>query len=76
VAATAERLAQLLARRLDDRRWLVVFLDASQGVLFVIDGGKAMERAIRSVFGARALIQRCRQRHHDQGHADHHTQRS
>jgi hypothetical protein len=27
VAATAERLAELLARRLDDRRWLVVFLD-------------------------------------------------
>jgi putative transposase len=27
VAATAERLAQLLARRLDERRWLVVFLD-------------------------------------------------
>lgn len=26
-AATAERLAELLARRLDDRRWLVVFLD-------------------------------------------------
>jgi transposase-like protein len=27
IAATAERLAGLLARRLDDRRWLVVFLD-------------------------------------------------
>jgi Transposase, Mutator family len=27
VAATAERLAGLLARRLDDQRWLVVFLD-------------------------------------------------
>jgi len=27
VQATAERLAQLLARRLDERRWLVVFLD-------------------------------------------------
>jgi hypothetical protein len=27
VAATAERLAELLARRLDDRRWLVVYLD-------------------------------------------------
>jgi hypothetical protein len=27
VAATAERLSELLARRLDDRRWLVVFLD-------------------------------------------------
>ena len=98
VAATAERLAELLARRLDQERWLVVFLDgfgmgehllvgalgvtadgtkvplgvaegttenkavctrlvadladrgldATKGVLFVIDGGKA-------------LIQRCRQ---------------
>src|SRR5262245_110131 len=27
VVATAERLAALLGRRLDDRRWLVVFLD-------------------------------------------------
>jgi putative transposase len=103
VAATAERLSELLARRLDDRRWLLVFLDgfsmgehllvgalgvtqdrtkvplgvaegttenkavctrlvadlaergldASRGVLFVIDGGKALERAIRSVFGQR-----------------------
>jgi hypothetical protein len=110
VAATAERLAGLLARRLDDRRWLIVFLDgfgmgehlgvgalgvtddgtkvplgvaegttenkavctrlvadlaergldASGGVLFVVDGGKALERAIRAVFGAKALIQRCR----------------
>jgi putative transposase len=120
VAATAERLAELLARRLDDRRWLVVFLDgfgmgehllvgalgvtadgtkvplgvaegttenkavctrlvadladrgldASGGVLFVIDGGKALERAIRSVFGAKALIQRCR-RHKERNVTDH-----
>jgi putative transposase len=35
-------------------------LDPSRGLLFVIDGGKALERAIRSVFGAKALIQRCR----------------
>jgi putative transposase len=120
VAATAERLAELLARRLDDRRWLVVFLDgfgmgehllvgalgvtddgakvplgvvegttenkavctrlvadladrgldASKGVLFVIDGGKALERAIRSVFGAKALIQRCR-RHKERNVTDH-----
>ena len=111
VAATAERLAELLARRLDDRRWLVVFLDgfgmgehllvgalgvtadgtkvplgvvegttenkavctrlvadladrgldATSGILFVVDGGKALDRAIRTVFGAKALIQRCRQ---------------
>ena len=120
VAATAERLAELLARRLDDRRWLVVFLDgfgmgehllvgalgvtddgtkvplgvaegttenkavctrlvadladrgldASAGVLFVIDGGKALERAIRAVFGAKALIQRCR-RHKERNVTDH-----
>jgi putative transposase len=111
VAATAERLGELLARRLDDRRWLIVFLDgfgmgehllvgalgvtedgakvplgvaegttenaavctrlvadlaergldASRGILFVVDGGKALDKAIRSVFGAKALIQRCRQ---------------
>jgi putative transposase len=120
VAATAERLAELLARRLDQQRWLVVFLDgfgmgehllvgalgvtddgskvplgvaegttenkavctrlvadlaergldASRGVLFVIDGGKALERAIRSVFGAKALIQRCR-RHKERNVTDH-----
>jgi putative transposase len=120
VAATAERLAELLARPLDDRRWLVVFLDgfgmgehllvgalgvtddgtkvplgvvegttenkavctrlvsdlaergldASRGVLFVVDGGKALERAIRSVFGAKALIQRCRQ-HKERNVLDH-----
>jgi putative transposase len=120
VAATAERLAALLARRLEGRRWLVVFLDgfgmgehllvgalgvtddgtkvplgvaegttenkavctrlvadladrgldASRGLLFVIDGGKALERAIRAVFGAKALIQRCR-RHKERNVTDH-----
>jgi putative transposase len=120
VAATAKRLAGLLARRLDDRRWLVVFLDGfgmgehllvgalgvtddgtkvplgvaegttenkavctrlvadlaergldpCRGVLFVVDGGKALERAIRSVFGAKALIQRCR-RHKERNVTDH-----
>jgi putative transposase len=120
VAATAERLSELLDRRLDDQRWLVVFLDgfsmgehllvgalgvtadgtkvplgvvegttenkavctrlvadlaergldASRGVLFVVDGGKALERAIRSVFGAKALIQRCR-RHKERNVTDH-----
>jgi putative transposase len=120
VAATAERLAELLTRPLDDRRWLVVFLDGfgmgehllvgalgvtedgtkvplgvaegttenkavctrlvadlaergldpSRGLLFVIDGGKALERAIRSVFGAKALIQRCR-RHKERNVTDH-----
>jgi putative transposase len=120
VAATAERLAELLARPLDQERWLVVFLDgfgmgehllvgalgvteggtkiplgvaegttenkavctrlvadlaergldASRGVLFVIDGGRALERAIRAVFGAKALIQRCRQ-HKERNILDH-----
>jgi putative transposase len=120
VAATAERLAELLTRPLDDRRWLVVFLDgfgmgehllvgalgvaddgtkvplgvvegttedkavctrlvadladrgldASRGVLFVIDGGRALQRAIRAVFGAKALIQRCRQ-HKERNVLDH-----
>jgi putative transposase len=45
-------------------------LDASRGVLFVIDGGKALERAIRAVFGAKALIQRCRQ-HKERNVTDH-----
>jgi putative transposase len=120
VQATAERLAELLGRPLDQERWLVVFLDgfgmgehllvgalgvtddgtkvplgvaegstenkavctrlvadlaergldASGGVLFVIDGGKALERAIRAVFGAKALIQRCRQ-HKERNVTDH-----
>jgi len=45
-------------------------LDASHGVLFVIDGGKALERAIHAVFGAKALIQRCRQ-HKERNVLDH-----
>jgi putative transposase len=120
VAATAERLAELLARPLDEHRWLVVFLDgfgmgehllvgalgvtadgtkvplgvvegttenkavctrlvsdlaergldATNGILFVVDGGKALERAIRAVFGRKALIQRCR-RHKERNVLDH-----
>ncbi len=120
VAATAERLNALLARRLDEQRWLVVFLDgfgfgehllvgalgvaadgtkvplgvaegttenkavctrlvadlaergldAARGVLFVVDGGKAIDKAIRSVFGGKALIQRCR-RHKERNILDH-----
>jgi transposase-like protein len=35
-------------------------LDASEGVLFVIDGGKALATAIRAVFGDQAVIARCR----------------
>jgi putative transposase len=34
-------------------------LDASRGLLVVIDGAKALASAVRSVFGALALIQRC-----------------
>jgi transposase-like protein len=110
VTATAERLAEFRARPLDDRRWLICFvdgfdfaghtmigalgvtadgtkvplgvvegstenkavvrhlvtglrdrgLDASEGVLFVLDGGKALVAAVRDVFGDRAVIARCR----------------
>jgi putative transposase len=120
VAATAERLAELLARPLDEERWLVVFLDgfgmgehllvgalgvtadgtkvplgvvegttenkavctrlvsdlaergldATKGILFVVDGGKALDKAIRTVFGRKALIQRCRQ-HKERNILDH-----
>jgi putative transposase len=34
-------------------------LDASRGLLVVIDGAKALAAAVRAVFGALALIQRC-----------------
>jgi putative transposase len=120
VAATAERLAELLARPLGGQRWLVVFLDgfgmgehllvgalgvtadgtkvplgvaegttenkavclqlvtglrdrgldADRGVLFVLDGGKALAAAVRGVFGAKARIQRCR-RHKERNVTDH-----
>jgi putative transposase len=35
-------------------------LDAGEGVLFVLDGGKALSKAVRDVFGDRAVIARCR----------------
>lgn len=35
-------------------------LDTSQNTLFVIDGGKALRKAITRVWGTRALVQRCR----------------
>jgi transposase-like protein len=35
-------------------------LDATEGVLFVLDGGKALARAVRDVFGDHAVIARCR----------------
>ena len=34
-------------------------LDASSGLLVVLDGAKALHRAVRKVFGEAALIQRC-----------------
>ena len=110
VAATAERLAELHARPLDDQRWLVVYLDgfgfgdhtlvgalgvtldgtkvplgvvegstenaavctrlvsdlaargldATRGILFVVDGGKAIAKAVDDVYGNLAVTQRCR----------------
>jgi transposase-like protein len=45
-------------------------LDASQGVLFVLDGGKALARAVRDVFGDHAVIARCRQ-HKERNVLDH-----
>jgi transposase-like protein len=110
VAATSARLHALMSRRLDDERWLIVFidgfgfaghtlvgalgvtaegrklplavvegstenktlatrlvanlsnrgLDASRGVLFVVDGSQALSRAVEAVFGGKALIARCR----------------
>jgi transposase-like protein len=34
-------------------------LDPEQAILFVIDGGKALRRGIKDVFGERALVHRC-----------------
>jgi putative transposase len=34
-------------------------LDSGQAILFVLDGGKALRRAIRDVFGEQALVHRC-----------------
>jgi putative transposase len=35
-------------------------LDASEGILFVLDGGKALKTAVTDVFGTHAVIARCR----------------
>jgi putative transposase len=35
-------------------------VDASEGMLFVLDGAKALSKAVRDVFGDQALIARCR----------------
>jgi hypothetical protein len=45
-------------------------LDPEHGLLFVIDGGKALAAAVRAVVGAKALVQRCR-RHKERNVLDH-----
>jgi putative transposase len=44
-------------------------LDPEQAILFVIDGGRALRRAIRDVFGEHALVHRC-QRHKERNVCD------
>src|SRR3954451_7487388 len=57
-------LARTLLADLVDRG-----LDPEQAILFVIDGGKALRRAIGDVFGAHALVQRY-QRHKERNVTD------
>jgi len=57
-------LARALLSDLVDRG-----LDPSQAILFVIDGGKALRRAIRDVFGEHTLVHRC-QRHKERNVTD------
>ncbi len=47
-------LARTLLADLVDRG-----LDPEQAILFVIDGGKALRKAIKDVFGEHALVHRC-----------------
>jgi putative transposase len=47
-------LARVLLADLVDRG-----LDPEQAILFVIDGSKALRRAIKDIFGERALVHRC-----------------
>jgi putative transposase len=49
-------------------------LDPEQGILFVIDGAKALRKAIRTVFGDRAPMQRC-VRHKERNVLDHLAER-
>ncbi len=44
-------------------------LDPEQAILFVIDGGKALRKAIKDVFGTHALVHRC-QRHKERNVCD------
>src|SRR3954471_22744744 len=57
-------LARTLLADLVDRG-----LDPSQAIVFVIDGGKALRKAIRDVFGEHALVHRC-QRHKERNVTD------
>ncbi len=57
-------LARTLLADLVDRG-----LDPEQAILFVIDGSKALRRAIKDVFGEHALVQRC-QRHKERNVCD------
>ena len=51
-------------------------LDPAQGMLFIIDGSKALRKAIRSVFGERVPVQRCiwHKECHGDGHVRHRGQ--
>ncbi|HEX3478219.1 MAG TPA: hypothetical protein VHT91_24525, partial [Kofleriaceae bacterium] len=40
-------------------------LDPEQAILFVIDGAKALRRAIKDVFGEHALVHRCHRHYAD-----------
>ena len=53
-------LARTLLADLVDRG-----LDPEQAILFVIDGGKALRRAINDVFGEHALVHRCHRHYAD-----------
>ncbi len=53
-------LARTLLADLVDRG-----LDPEQAILFVIDGAKALRRAIRDVFGEHALVHRCHRHYAD-----------
>jgi putative transposase len=57
-------LARALLSDLVDRG-----LDPEQAILFVIDGGKALRRAIKDVFGEHALVHRCH-RHKERNVSD------
>ena len=74
VARTSERLGELMSRRLDDIRLAVLMLDGidlkgrcnvvalgitTEGVLCVLDGAKALRKAVRDVLGHDTPVQRC-----------------